>query len=282
MVSIVILSFNTSDLLKSCLDSLFKYTSGVDFEVIVVDNNSQDGSVSMVKKNFKSVRLIESQKNLGFAAGVNRGVKIAKGEYILLLNSDTILTNNCIPLMYSYIQRNKKLGVLGGVLVSEKGIYEKSFGDFPSFVSIFSLLFLSKGNRAKHFPVESRHVDWVNGAVMFIDKIGFEKVDGFDENYFMYVEDIDLCFRFKKIGYTIEVFPEAKVVHIGQGSSNKEFAIVQIYKGLSYFFKKNKNTVEYSIVLCMLILKAWISIGIGYVFGKKQLVSTYSKALSYL
>jgi len=137
-------------------------------------------------------------------------------------------------------------------------------------------------NKKREEAVRSRkEVDWVSGGFMLIKRSVFEEMDGFDEHFFMYMEDMELCYRLKKRNKTVWYVPDARVVHIGQGSSNRSFAIVQIYKGLLYFYKKHKSHVEYLLVKFMLVLKGRMSIFVGILTNNSYLRSTYSQALKF-
>lgn len=274
MVSIIILSYNTKNLLRDCLSSIFSITKNIPFEVILLDNASSDGSPEMVKKEFGQVVLIEQQENVGFAKGVNTASKKAKGEYLLLVNSDTQILEGSIGKMVDYMQKNEKAGVLGGRLQDFNGTVEKSFGSFPT---LFSVLFDQE--KVDKELVGAQNVDWVNGGFMLLRKSLFVKLGGFDEYFFMYVEDIDFCYRVKKEGFFVYWLSEAMIFHVGQGSSDRSFAIQHIFLGLLYFFKKHKNTVEYTLVRVLLIAKACVAILVGLLLGRKELKNSYTKAL---
>lgn len=279
MVSIIILSYNTKDLLHACLTSVFKNFHQEDIEVIVVDNASKDTSVEMIKKEFKNVNLIESKENLGFSKGINLGVKSAKGDILLFLNSDTTIKENNLKDIINCFERDKTIGIIGGALYGKDGTRQVYNG---SFYTIFNVLFANKSRRDAFPDGNPTETEWVSGGCMFVKKELFEKLSGFDEHFFMYVEDMELCFRAKKLGYKTMFMPSFSVHHIQQGSSNRAFAIVEIYKGIHYFFKKHKNTVEYIIVIIVLIIKALGAILIGTITRNHYLTSTYRKALRAL
>lgn len=277
MVSVIILSYNTKELLRLCLTSVFNKLSGNTFEVIVVDNASKDASTAMVKKNFSKARLVENKENMGFAKGCNIGASIALGEYLLFLNSDTQVVDIVIRDMLELFQKDKNLAVIGGQLENANGVTSDSYGVFYSISSVVAMLF---GRRlAKPAMKESKIVDWVSGGFMIVRKSIFKELQGFDEHFFMYVEDMELCFRVKKRGQKVLFFPQAKALHTAQGSSSRSFAIIHIYKGLLYFFKKHKPYWEYCIVKLLLTLKAVTAICIGLLTFNRELVVTYRKAL---
>jgi GT2 family glycosyltransferase len=130
-----------------------------------------------------------------------------------------------------------------------------------------------------HKAEKPQQVDWVSGGFMLVKKDAFEKVDGFDERFFMYIEDMELCYRMHNKGYSVFHDPRAIVSHLGQGSSNKAFAIIHIFKGLKIFYRKHRNTLSYTVLLLLLYLKAYISMIVGLITKNKSLVSTYQNAL---
>lgn len=281
MVSIIILSYNTKALLKTCLDSIYKNIKSIEFEVIVVDNASKDESCKMVKSEFPKVILIENKINLGFSKGINIGAKKAKGTYLLFLNSDTEILKDKFRDMLSIFDKDKKIGIAGGSLVNQDGSKQRSFGKFYNLLNIINLLiFGERFNFAKKGLNSIKYVDWVSGGFMLVDKNIFQNISGFDEQIFMYMEDVELCYRVKKLGYKVLFYPDAEALHVNQGSSNRSFAIVEIYKGILYFYKKHKNSVQYNIVKTLLVTKALIAIAIGFLTSNSYLSSTYRKALN--
>jgi GT2 family glycosyltransferase len=277
MVSIIILSYNTKQLLVHCLGSIEKHLKGLEYEVIVVDNASSDGSVREIREHYKKVHVIENNDNVGFAKGVNQAVTRAKGDYILLVNSDIEFSDNSLIDMVSYAKREADVAVVGGYLKNADNSTSKSFGKFYTLKGVAEMLFAEGEVQPAHS--EPKIVDWVSGGYMLIKKSIFEKLHGFDEHFFMYLEDMELCYRVNKLGKKVVYYPKSVVTHIGQGSSNRTFAIVHIYKGLLYFYKKHKSYSEYVILRLMLIVKSLCALGIGIVSLNKYLVRTYGQAL---
>lgn len=280
MVSIIILSYNTKDLLKSCLQSIYMSLKKLDFEIIVFDNASSDGSFTMVSQDFKKVRVIKSSKNLGFAKGINLAEKHAKGEYLLFLNSDTKVTDGSIGDMVGLLEKDNRIAVVGGKLQNEDKTTSESYGNFYHLLDVFRLLFFQTRLKREEFR-HGKAVDWVSGGFMLTRRSTFEELAGFDEHFFMYMEDMEFCFRVKKRNLSVWYLPSAGVMHIGQGSSNRSFAIVQIYKGLLYFYKKHKSSFEYFMVKLMLVMKGYLSILIGTLTNNSYLRSTYAQALKF-
>lgn len=289
-LSIVVLVFNTEKLIEGCIKSLIgQYKAELEqniFEIIVVDNASMDNSIRFAKnalgkiKNKKSFTILENKENFGFSKGNNIGAKRSKGKYILFLNSDTIVEDRGFLEMVRYLKNNKDVGILGAKMKNQDGSEQPSVGVFYNLPNVFAMLFgWERLGMFRSSPNHIKSVDWVSGASMMVKKELFEKFGGFDENFFMYVEDMEICFRVKKSGLLVNFFPNIKISHVSHGSSNRKFAIVNIYKGLLYFYKKHKSFWQYIILRCMLLTKALISIAAGILSGNKNLIDTYSNAL---
>lgn len=282
-VSIIILSYNASELLKTCLTSVYRHSDPRETEVIVVDNASQDNNVEVVKKNFSKVTLIENTSNVGFAKGCNLGAKYAKGDYFLFLNSDAEFLQNPLPEMVKTFEEFPHAGIVGGLLYNPNGSLQRSFGKFYTLERVGVMLFGGDSAELKRYHSTTiSETDWVSGGFMMIRKDVFEKVNGFNESYFMYIEDMDLCYRVKKLGFQVLINPRVSVKHLGQGSSNKTFAIVHIYKGLQIFYKQQKNVLEYFILKLMLFIKAIVAVGMGILTVNRSLVRTYWRAIRTL
>lgn len=282
MVSIIILSYNTKYLLDKCLSSIYSNIKDTDFEVIVVDNASSDESVAMLKEKFSKVKTIESKENLGFAKGVNLGATFAKGKYILLLNSDIEIITKSYKKLLDFLEEHDDVAVIGGKLDNADGSTSKSYGEFYNLGEVWKMLFSEK--KSKQDLIKSDRpvkVDWVSGGFMAVKKDIFDELKGLDPHFFMYIEDMEFCYRIDRKGYKIYYDPSVVVKHVGQGSSNRTFAIVNIFKGILYFYKKQKPTWQYCLVKIMLITKGVLSIFVGIITNNKYLKDTYSQALKF-
>lgn len=284
-LSIIILSFNTKDLTVNCLNSIFdQYKQELDkdqFEIIVVDNASTDDSASEIKKlKINNLNLIESKENLGFSKGCNLGAKTAKGKYLLFLNSDTEIKDQGFINMVEYLNKNEQVGILGGALKNEDGTPQPSASKFYNLFNLFFMMIgLERLGFLRESPKQIKKVDWVSGASLMIVKKVFEKIGGFEKEIFMYGEDMELCFKAKLKGFPTYFYPEAMLFHKERASSNRTFAIINIYKGILFFYKKHKSTFEYRIAKLILFSKAFILNRIGKITGKKYLEETYGQAL---
>lgn len=224
-LSAIIVSYNTRKLLAQCLDSVYKSDFEGDLEVFVVDNNSSDGSVQLVREKFSEVTLIANQRNLGFAVANNQALKQASGEFVLLLNPDTVLASDACGTMSDFLQAYSKIAAVGAKLIEPKGGAQRSWGSFPNLARyVFDYLLF--GNLwSRLFPTPSRRepfeVDWVLGAVLMVRREVVEKVGTLDERFFMYAEDKDWCYRMKKAGWKVYYLPTAQVVHRGEASTSQ-------------------------------------------------------------
>ncbi len=229
-VSVVIVSFNTRDLLRECLDTLYRNDGGLRLQVIVVDNDSADGSADMVAAEYPAIDLIRSPVNLGFGPANNRGFDVATGRYVVLLNSDAFVDAATLRASYEHMERHPDTGLASGRLVGRDGSWQPSARMFPSLLNEFlSLSGLSarypdsrlfgRGDRTWADPDEPAEVDWVPGAYSIVRSSLLDRLGGFDERFFLYFEEVDLCRRIKAQGYRLDYVPDVRVVHIGGESS---------------------------------------------------------------
>lgn len=290
-LSVIIVNWNTKKLLEACLSSIYKFTKDVTFEVIVVDNGSEDGSQAMVKTKFPQVKLILNKENLGFTKANNQGIKIAKGEYILLLNSDTYLVENSLKKLVAKAKSIDNLGALGPKLLNEDRTIQQSAGFFPHLPQIaYWMSFLDDlpGGailRPYHIDHDSfyqkdQEVDWVTAAAILVKKRVIGRVGALDENIFMYGEEVDWCFRIKRENFKVFYSPSAKIVHIGRGSSGKisQNAILGEYKGIIYFYQKHRTFLALQIARLLLKIGALARMVIFPLLGKSQVAKFYAEA----
>jgi len=264
-------------------------------EIIIIDNGSTDGSKEYIKKltNYElrineltdcglRIGAIFNKKNLGFGAGNNQGMRTARGEYFLLLNSDTIVKNQAWLKMAEFMDRNPQVGVVGCRLLNPDGSWQPSCGYFPSLLVAFLMIFAEHwlGNLVRFSPKKPKEVDWVMGAAMMIRPEVIKKAGLMDEGIFMYMDEVEWCWRIKKVGWKIMFWPGAEIIHFGGGSSpsGRKWPIVNIYRGLLYFYEKHKPPWQKEILKFMLKSKAWLAIALGKLTGNKYLVETYEEA----
>ncbi|OQW94400.1 MAG: glycosyl transferase [Beggiatoa sp. IS2] len=239
-ISIVIVSFNTRDILRECLQTLIKEANTLNHEVIVIDNASIDKSAEMVATEFPTVQLIRSPINLGFAAANNLGFAQAKGRYIILLNSDAFLTAQALTKALTFMETHPNVGMGGARLIGKDGAWQPSARIFPSLLNHLLTIsglstkyaksrFFGRVDRTWANPAQAAAVDWVPGAFAIIRRSVLETVGYFDEQFFLYYEEVDLCKRIKTAGHEIWYLPEVVVVHLG-GESSKTLEDMTISK----------------------------------------------------
>lgn len=288
-ISVITLNYKKSNLTISCMNSLYEQ-SKKDFtenkmELIIVDNASGDDSVKLIneeikRKEYENISVIESKENGGFSKGCNIGAKLARGKFLLFLNNDTLIRDKGILEMADYLNANNSVSILGGELKNEDGSSQPSSGKFYTLGR--AMLLLLGGQKFGFFdknPKDISKVDWVKGALLMIRKEIFDNLNGFDEKIFMYTEDMELCFRAKQKGFATYFYPFVNVVHKDYGSTNRTFAIINIYKNLLYFYKKHKTFPEYLILKYLLLIKAYFLVILGVVSKNNYLKDTYSQAL---
>ncbi len=225
VVSVVIVNWNTRQLLHACLASLPWDSPLVALEVIVVDNGSEDGSVEMVATDYPQVKLIRNPGNVGFVRANNQGLRAATGDFIFMLNSDTEVRRGCIERLVEVISRDENIGAVGPRLVNPDGTYQRSAGLFPRLLfrilpSIFERHY-DKQLEKLAASGRTRRVDWLSGAALFTTRRVLEQVGPLDERYFMWYDDLDWCQKLRRAGYDRVFVPDAVVMHHGRQSGAK-------------------------------------------------------------
>jgi GT2 family glycosyltransferase len=267
-VSIIIVNYNTRALLYNCLESIYSNVENIDFEVIVSDNGSTDGSLDMVKSRFPGVILIDNHQNLGFGAANNKGLAIARGIYIFYLNSDTVLLNNAPKIFYDYWENydgKNSLGALGCVLLNINLQPTHSFGDFPSAREELREKFSKPAGTSQTLsPPLPHEVDYIAGAALFLKNDDFAV---FDERFFLYFEDSDLQLQLAHAGKKRIVIPGPQIIHL-EGASNskstkKTFegsaARIQFAVSKIKYYRKRKDNYFFVLLLKLFIIIKWLN-----------------------
>lgn len=279
-VSFVVLTYNTRDLIVWCLDRLLPVANECPCEIIVVDNGSKDSSDELIKKKYPHVQLIVVKDNRGFGGGNNLGLKAATGKYIVLLNSDAYIHPGSLTNAVQWMDANPQAGLAGAKLVNEDGSWQPYARHFPSIFNDF-LVFSgvsSKFPDSRIFGKPERswaqnedtpaEVDWVTGAFAIARKDVLDKVGNFDERFYLYYEEVDLCRRIKEAGYTVWTLPQVIVTHLGGRTCNN--TKVERYRLLSCFLYYRKHHGYIKALESMLLFKWWHRARIW----KNQLFST--------
>jgi GT2 family glycosyltransferase len=294
-LSVIILSYNTSKLTLDCLHSVFK-DRGLEFakptnsekiptEIILVDNASKDNSVQAIKKfkkgltNPSALKLIENKKNLGFAVANNQAIKKARGNFVLLLNSDTLILNSSISQSLNWLSAHPKVGVCTGQLLNKDRTIQPSGGYFPSLSNLFTwslhlddlplvnLLIPPLHPHPPHFYLRSSFYksthpqDWVTGAFLLFRKSLIGKIGLLNEDFFMYAEELEWCYRAQKAGWEIYYLVGPQIIHLGgQSSQTSQNSLWGEYQGLLKFFKLHRPSWQHLPARTLLKLNCFIGI----------------------
>lgn len=278
-LSVVIVNYQTFDLTKNTINSILDYDYPFSLEIFVVDNASSDDSLSRLQDYFKDkVKFIASKENNGFAAGNNQALRQAKGKYQLLLNSDTIVWEHTLENIYNFMEKNSDVGACGCQVLLENGELDKACKrSFPnvknSFFRLFHIPTNSKDNNYNLTDLsddEVYEIDCLTGAFMFIRKETLNQVGLLDETFFMYGEDIDLCYRIKNGGWKIIYYGNSKITHLKGASSKKQKSklIYEFYRAMYIYYKKHHaheslfivNWVVYLGIAILCCLKLFINL----------------------
>lgn len=262
-LSIIIVSWNTAELLTKCLEAVFTYPPDCTFEVLVVDNASSDSTVQTVKNQFSQVKLIQNQENIGFAPANNQAIRQSSGRYVLLLNPDTEVKPHALERLVQYLETHATVGAVGPLTLNPDGTLQTSCYPRPTLFREFWRLFhlddlypygsyrMSAWNHN-----EPRQTDALLGACLLVRRQILNEVGLLDEDYFIFSEEIDLCYRIQKAGWTLFWVPQAQIIHYG-GQSTKQVAsemFLRLYEGKVIYFQKHYSwlTVQgYKLVLLM-------------------------------
>lgn len=311
VLSIIIISYNTSKITIDCLKSIFQ-DKGLTFdldkidnknliptEIIIIDNNSQDDSIEKIKKF--PVKLIINKDNAGFGKANNQGIKIAKGNYVLLLNSDTIILHSAISQSLNWLCSHPEASVCTAQLLNSDKTIQASGGFFPNLGNVFTwclnlddLPFVNKIIKPLHphtpnfythdkFYLKDHQQDWVTGAFMMIRNSHLQSTNGFDENYFMYGEEVELSYRLKKHYLKSQTWYliGPQIIHLGGASAqNKIDPIINEYRGIIAFFKKHQAKWQLPIVKFLIKFNALSRSAIYFIRGRQQTASLYFQICS--
>ncbi len=261
-VSVIIVNYNSFHLLDECLDSLFLFNKEIQLDVIVVDNNSTEGDVESITSKYSAVSLIKNDKNIGFAAANNLALKIVKGKYTLFLNNDTVFKNNIIEKVFAFAEAMKQPVFAGCQLLNADITKQESVVDFPSlWNTITENFFLYKVfKRSKLFNKyyqnyndyhDAIEADVIRGAFMFCPTKQILELNGFDDRFFFYSEETDLCYRFKKSGGKIFFLPDIKLIHYGGETTDKNlwFKYKNQTTGKIQFYQKHFKGFKFLSVI---------------------------------
>jgi GT2 family glycosyltransferase len=235
LLSIIYVNFESADELAASLASLLKFTTGITFEIVVVDNSKDDHLEEKLKK-YDNIRYFESE-NKGFGAANNLGSKKATGQFLLFLNPDTLIADDSVVKMVDYLKTHHEVGALSPILYNPDGQLQKHF--YAHFMSPWGVTFGRWTGREIDLTQTAVAVGMVSGAALMVKRELFEKIGGYDEKFFMYLEDDDLCLRLHRAGYQNRVLTTAKITHLEGRSSASSDRKKWYYKSQDYYFKKH-------------------------------------------
>ena len=263
-LSIIIVSWNVREDLLRCMRSIDENKPSCTFEIIIVDNASTDDTANMIKKSFSEVKLITNHQNRGFAAANNQAIEQSQGEYVLLLNPDTILHPKSLDILVRFMDNNKDVGACGPKLLNDDGTTQRSVRHFPDFCSalyrntIFRTLRLFHKQYHRYRMLDFSYdrqmeVDILMGAALMTRRSIINEIGAMDESFFMYYEEADLCYRIKQAGWHITFIPTAVITHLG-GQSSGQIPVrtrIRMLKSLLIFFRKHRGKFSTGIFNCI-------------------------------
>ncbi len=277
MVSIIIVNYNTSALVIDCVDSIYRHTRGVAFEIIVADNHSSEAQVAMLR-NDDRFTLLELEQNLGFGRANNRAAQLAHGNILFLLNPDTVLLNDAVTLLVEYMTEHPEVGICGGNIYDVDNHPAHSFHRIvPSVLSemdfatgqIYRRLRFGKSAQFNRTDMPLK-VKMITGADLMIRRDVWQHLQGFDESFFMYYEDADLCYRCILHGYQVVSLPNAHIQHLeGRSFQETEAHCRRILDGRFIFFRKHYSVVYNSVADVLNIVSLCCAVGVSMVLGKR-------------
>lgn len=262
-LSIIIVGWNTRDLIHQCLDSVIANLPDCENEIWVVDNASSDGTALMVRSHFPQVHLIENENNVGFAAANNQALEMCSGIFVLLLNPDTIVKPHALEGLFVYMKNNPQVGGVGPRLLNGDETFQPSCYPFPTLTrELWRLFYFDKIHPYGLYDLANwdyskpREVDSIQGACLLLRMEVLNQVGLFDKSFFLYSEEIDLCYRIKRAGWRLVWVPEVAIIHLG-GQSSKQVAtksFLNLYQGKVMFFRKHYGKVYAWLYRCVLVL----------------------------
>jgi hypothetical protein len=262
-LSIIILNWNTRDMMATCIDAIVQHGVGIAYEVVVVDNASTDGSQDMLAMRFPWVRLIQNTENVGFAKANNRGMRESRGANLLLLNTDAFVQAGSLQAMLHVLQAQPRAGLVGAHLRNADGSFQASHTPFPNLGQEFLILSgLGRKLFGPHYPSQGpderagpQQADYVEGAALLVRREAFEQAGGLDEGFFMYAEEVDWCFTLKRAGWQVWYAPDARITHLGGGSSKnrKTAREADLYRSRVRFFRKHYGAAQANALKTLIV-----------------------------
>jgi len=276
-ISIIIVNWNTGDLLQGCLESIYRTIHNISYEIIVVDNASQDGSVAMLQELYPHVKQIRNIENRGFGAANNQAIQVMNGRYALLLNTDTVLTENAVHELFSFMETHPDVAMACGQLLNADGSKQNSIASFPNLLTLLTNVSLLEYLFPKSYPSkrynhkEPIEIDSGIGACLLVRKRAIEEVGMFDERYYFFFEETDWAYRMKSAGWKVFHVPSAFIYHFqGQSIGGGVRSRIEFYRSRYKFFRKWRNTPYYFLIYFIIGLRLlinWLLTSIAIIFS---------------
>lgn len=279
-ISIIIVNFNRFDLTYNCIKSIYKFSPNLNFEIIVVDNNSTIGTSAQIEQDYPNVVWVKNNKNMGFAFANNQGINVASGEYILLLNNDTLFIENTLNKIVEYYKSLDKPALIGCKLLNEDRSFQISIADFDNLLNLFGentfLYKIFPNSKKLNRFVENyinldkpKKVDIIKGAFIFGEKKYFDLLNGFDTKFYFYSEESDLCKRFKDNYGEVIYYPNTSIIHLGGATTNAIpwFSLKNLSIGKIQYFQKHFNGLYFIAALIIHYFGIAIRVPIFFING---------------
>ncbi len=294
-ISIIIVNYNTKDLLRDCLNSISKTVLDISYEIVVVDNASSDGSIAMLEEEFPGVRIIKNAENRGFGAANNQAFRIMKGRYALLLNTDTILTEQAVKALFMFMESDPSTAMACGQLLNADGTKQNSIAAFPTLLTLFSntalleYLFPTRYPSKRHDYKEPIEIDSGIGACLMVSKNAIDEVGTFDERYFFFFEETDWAREMRSKGWKIYHVPTARIYHLqGQSIGRDVHSRLEFYRSRYQYFRKWNSGPVYVLLSCAVFIRLimnWLFTAAANLFllgmhrGMRGKLNTYSRLI---
>ena len=291
-ISIIIVNWNTKDLLRDCLDSIYKTIDPLTYEIIVVDNASSDGSMAMLAAEYPQVKIIANKENRGFGAANNQGFAVMEGRYALLINTDAILTAGAVQKLWDFAEANPRAAIVCGQLLNADGSKQNSIAAFPTLLtlavntSLLEYLFPRRYPSKRYGHAGPLEVDSAIGACMMIRKKALDEVSFFDDRYFFFFEETDMAYAMKRSGWQIYQVPDALIYHLqGQSIGHNARSRIEFYRSRYQFLRKWNGSMYYrtaSLIIFLRLIADALLNAVGVVFTLGLVTSLRQKMVVYV
>ena len=296
-ISVIIVNWNTKDLLETCLNSITETMEALTYEIIVVDNASSDGSVAMLATKYPQVKTIVNQENRGFGAANNQGFAVMQGRYALLINTDALLTAGAAQKMWIFAEATPRAAIICGQLLNADGSKQNSIASFPTLLtlatntSLLEYLFPRKYPSKRYDHDGPLEVDSAIGACMMIRKKALDEVSFFDDRYFFFFEETDMAYAMRRKGWLIYQVPDALIYHLqGQSIGHNARSRVEFYRSRYQFLRKWHTSAYYRAAAAVILLRllvntllsgAGVLATLGLAAGLRQKLVVYAKIIKW-